>query len=162
MRGQPGPSCESHPIKSHINPTASPRPQPGAGARFQLLGNPLNFLIFGDSKHEDMERFGKGGGPVPAPGGCGGLGARGAFHVQREEGGGEGRGKRNRAYLLLRDVKLISLQNHITVLPDFPKNAFPAKFPHPADLLGLRRLLVSILVALTQREREGNGKEKRG
>lgn len=161
MRGQPGPSCESHPIKSHINPTASPRPQPGAGACFQLLGNPLNFPILGDSKHEDMERFGKGGVRSRPLGAAGGLGLAALFMCKGKKEG-EGRGKRNRAYLLLRDVKLISLQNHITVLPDFPKNAFPAKFPHPADLLGLRRLLVSILVALTQREREGNGEEKRG
>lgn len=72
-------------------------------------------------------------------------------------GRGDGRGKGNRSYLLLRDVKLIPLQNHITVFPDFPKNAFPAKFPYPADLLRLRRLLVSILLPLTQREREENG-----
>lgn len=79
-----------------------------------------------------------------------------AFHMQRE-GRGDGKGKWNRSYLLLRDVKLISLQNHITVFPDFPKNAFPTKFPHPADLLWLHRLLVSILLPLTQREREENG-----
>lgn len=124
--------------------------------------NPLNFPILRDSKHEDMERFGKGGSS-PGPWGLrGAWGSRLAtLFMCKGKKGGEGRGKRNRAYLLLRDVKLISLQNHITVLPDFPKNAFPAKFPHPADLLGLRRLLVSILVALTQREREGNGEEKR-
>lgn len=88
----------------------------------------------------------------------GGGGVRCSTRVSYAKGGkGEGRGKRHRAYLLLRDVKLISLQYHITVFPDFPKNAFPAEFPHPANLLGLRRLLVSILLPLTQREREENG-----
>lgn len=81
------------------------------------------------------------------------------FICKGQEKEGDGKGKGNRSYLLLRDVKLISLQNHVTVFPDFPKNAFPAEFPHPADLLWLRRLLVSILVPLTQREREENGRK---
>lgn len=161
VRGQPGRCCESHPVKSHRNPTGSPA---AAGAQFQ--GVP-GFPCF----TEDRDRSnGSPGGcrtpagepdlvPSPPPvqgGGRGGV--RCSTRVSYAKGGkGEGRGKRHRAYLLLRDVKLISLQYHITVFPDFPKNAFPAEFPHPANLLGLRRLLVSILLPLTQREREENG-----
>lgn len=58
-------------------------------------------------------------------------------------------------HLLLGDVELVPSQHHIAVFPNLPENAFPAEFPDPADLLGQRRLVVSILRPLPRGKRGG-------